>query len=580
MISLWRRLITPQATNPALRRREALLYRLTLTGLGAALLWLLVSLVAIVSMGTHPRLRGDIVLGLEGLAFATSAYLVARRGYVRVGSYVALAGLLTMQISSMLLIWRMPIDPTLVFYALVIALAGLLLGRRGAVIFYLSSLFAYLATAAWLYHNGLCSAEITHFNTLPLIAIMLALVLGILLLVIHFYIRSLEQALEQAEELVIERTAQLARQSQQREAILHSIADGVVVVDQQGHLLMFNQVAHEILPCLQEQALGRPLGELGQHFEPDDPRGEVIRRMDQLASTPEALSTSLPHSSQRFSVGSQTWVSLYAPVIHDEGTTEGIVTILHNITREIEAIEVRTQFVSTVAHELRTPLTSVQGYSELLMADVGDKLSKEEGTYLSVIRRNIDRMESLVNDLLDLCRLESGQVQVEIGPTSLHTAIKEIVTIMRPQIEERRLSLNLALSADVPLILADPHRLNQILTNLLSNACRYTPPGGKIAIRTRMLDLSQQKPRARPDRERSYVEVAVADTGIGIPPKDQERIFDRFVRLDHPLVQRRGGTGLGLTIVRQLVRLQQGRIWVESTVGEGSTFTFTLPVAE
>jgi PAS domain S-box-containing protein len=380
------------------------------------------------------------------------------------------------------------------------------------------------------------------------------------------------------EERVRQRTAELAREFQRREAILRSIADGVVVADRQGRLLLCNPVASEILASLQEDVLGRPLSEVVSSTREEDPRREVFQRMAELLAAPEGLRPS--PAPLRVAVGPQTWVALHTPVIGASGEVEGVVAILHDISQEIEAINARSQFVSSVAHELRVPLTSARGYGSLLSVEAGDRLTAQEQTFLGAILRSVDRMSALVEDLLDLSRLESGRVQMEIESVSLVNAVNEVVTMVRPQLEERDLALEVRLPSDLPFVLADPYRLNQILTNLVSNALRYTPSGGRVTIGGRALAPERSDRRRCPLADTPYVEVTVQDTGIGIAPEDQERIFERFVRLDHPLAEQAGGTGLGLTIVRQLLHLQEGRIWVESALGEGSTFFLTLPAAE
>jgi PAS domain S-box-containing protein len=385
---------------------------------------------------------------------------------------------------------------------------------------------------------------------------------------------------QELEERVRQRTAQLVREFQQREAILHSIADGVVVAGRQGELVLFNPVAAEVLPCLREKDVGRPILELASALGPGDSRREVLQRMGELLDAPAGQGLPAAARALRFTAGPQSWVALFAPVVGQPGQIEGIVAILHDITQEIEALNSRTQFVSSVAHDLRVPLTSVRGYSDLLLMQTSGPLTEEQRLHVEAIQRNAERMAALVRDLLDLCRLESGRVQIEPAPTSLPNAVEEVTTLMRPQLAEKQMALEVHLPPGLPLVLADPDRLNQVLTNLISNACHYTPTGGKIALTADHLPPPQSDRRHCPERGTAYVEVAVRDTGIGIPAQDLERIFERFVRLDHPLVEQAGGTGLGLTIVRQLLQLQGGRIWVESALGQGSTFYFTLPVAE
>lgn len=377
------------------------------------------------------------------------------------------------------------------------------------------------------------------------------------------------------EERVRQRTAEVAEAFRLREAILRSIADGVVVADAEGRLLLFNPAAMEALPCLEERYLGRPIGEILQQHADQPPCNKVLQSMLRFLGPREETTGPL-----RFSVGKRTWVALFTPVVGLAGESVGAVAILHDITQEIEAIEARTQFVSAVAHELRAPLGAIQGYGDLLLVEAAGPLSPAQRNYLEVIRRGVEQMAALIQELLDLCRLESGRAQIEPVPASLRSAAQEVLSLLQPRIQQKALTVSLELPEDLPLVQADPQRLDQILMNLLANAIDYTPPGGQIRLRARRVPPAEADPRHFPAAGMPYVEVAVQDTGIGIPPEDQERIFERFVRLNHPQVQQVRGAGLGLTIVRQLLHLQRGRIWVESVPGQGSTFYFSLPEAE
>jgi|GEM_PF-2714135 len=574
MASWFQALWTARAADPRVRRREALLYILTLSALAASVAWLAAGVVATLVWGRHYRLDGDIYVGLEGIALSGTAYLLARRGWIVPASYLCLVGLLAMQVSSMLLIWQSPLDPTMVFYAVVIAMGGLLLGRRGAIGFYVASLLCYGLTAGWLFLHGHGTAEITQLFTLVLIEMSLALVLAILVLVVHFYLHSLEGALDQAEEQVRERTAQLeaayrelAVEHTRLDVILHNVADGLVVTDLEERLVLVNPAFGSIV--------ARSAGELpGCRLEEVLEAADLARIVRQARQEPGDIFVANLTIARRV-------YQAAACALGGQGTPlGGVVTVLHDITHEMEAIEARTQFVSTVAHELRVPLTSIRGYTDLLAGDMGEPLQGEQRAFLATIQQNVERMATLVYDLLDLCRLESGRLQVEIGPASLRNAVEEVMVAMRPQLAARKMGLDIHLPADLPFVLADTRRLNQILANLLSNACRYTPEGGRILVQAAFVPPPQTNARRYPRPDQGYVQVAVQDNGVGIAPADQERIFERFVRLDNPFVESAGGTGLGLTIVQQLLLVQGGQIWVESTLGQGSTFTFTLPAAD
>lgn len=380
---------------------------------------------------------------------------------------------------------------------------------------------------------------------------------------------------QELEERVRQRTVEVAEAFRLREAILRSIADGVVVADAEGRLLLFNPAAKEALPCLEERYLYQPLTEILRQCTEQPPCSEILESMLRFLGSREEAAGPL-----RFSAGKRTWVALFTPVVGLAGESVGAVAILHDITQEIEAIEARTQFVSAVAHELRAPLGAIQGYGDLLLLEAAGPLNPSQRSYLEVMRRGVEQMAALIQELQDLCRLESGRAQVEPVPASLRSAAEEVLSLLQPRIQQKGLKFSLELPDDLPLVRADPQRLDQILMNLLANAIDYTPAGGEIRLRARRVPPAEADPKRFPAAETAYVEVAVQDTGIGIPAEDQERIFERFVRLNHPQVQQVRGAGLGLTIVRQLLHLQRGRIWVESAPGQGSTFYFSLPVAE
>jgi|RhiMethySRZTD1v2_1073278.scaffolds.fasta_scaffold76290_2 signal transduction histidine kinase len=229
-----------------------------------------------------------------------------------------------------------------------------------------------------------------------------------------------------------------------------------------------------------------------------------------------------------------------------------------------EANRLKTEFVTVVTHELRSPLTSITGYLDLLMEEGCEEAEARE-VYLQIVKRNADRLLELINDLLDIARLEAGKLELQRLPLDLEGLIQEVSGALRPQIERKGLHLHLDLAAPLPLVTGDPERLTQILLNLVSNAYKYTPQGGSITIATRA--------------ERAGVCIAVQDTGIGLSSEEQQQLFTKFFRAQQPQVREVGGTGLGLAIARALVELHGGKITVVSTPGQGATFNVTLPVA-
>jgi signal transduction histidine kinase len=237
---------------------------------------------------------------------------------------------------------------------------------------------------------------------------------------------------------------------------------------------------------------------------------------------------------------------------------------LEEENRRVEEVNrLKSEFVSLVSHELRTPLTAITGYLDLLAENVGDGSTAQQRQLLSIIQSNADRLVGLIDDLLDLSRIESGKVELRVTAVDISALITEVAKLFQPQIDARGQRLSLDLPQACALVQGDAERIRQILINLLSNAHKYTPSGGHIWVSTH-------------DAE-GYVHVDVRDNGIGLSPEEQAQVFNRFFRAREPATRQVEGTGLGLAITRLLVEMQGGQITVTSAPGEGSTFSFTLP---
>ncbi len=241
--------------------------------------------------------------------------------------------------------------------------------------------------------------------------------------------------------------------------------------------------------------------------------------------------------------------------------------LLEELNRQIQEVNQRkSAFVTLVSHELKTPLTSMMGYTALLLEGQGGPLAQRQREWLGVIRDNADRLVTLIDDLLDMARIEAGKIELQRTPLDLVPLIQEVARVLRPQLEGKGQWLTLDLAEALPAVVGDADRVRQILTNLLSNALKYTPPGGRITITAR--------------RDAGCVRVAVQDTGIGLAPEDQAQLFTPFFRAQNDATQGVGGTGLGLAITQALVELHGGAITVTSVPGQGSTFSFTLPAPQ
>jgi PAS domain S-box-containing protein len=234
----------------------------------------------------------------------------------------------------------------------------------------------------------------------------------------------------------------------------------------------------------------------------------------------------------------------------------------------------KTEFVSFASHELKNPMTAIRGYADVLATgDVGP-VNETQTAFLTVIRSNVDLMTTLVSDLADITRIEAGQLRLEWLQIALNEVIGKVIRSFQGQIESKGQTLRLQMPAELPLVRGDRTRLTQILSNLVSNACKYTPQGGQIAI------CAEHAPnRWDAAGHPEVIHVMVQDSGIGISPEDQRDIFQKFFRTADERVRETSGTGLGLNITKYLVEMQGGTIWFESALGQGTTFHFTIPVA-
>jgi signal transduction histidine kinase len=225
----------------------------------------------------------------------------------------------------------------------------------------------------------------------------------------------------------------------------------------------------------------------------------------------------------------------------------------------------RSRFVSAVTHEIRVPMTSIKGYTDLLRQGVIGPVNEQQLNFLNTIRNNVERMSTLVSNLSDISHIETGRLKLQLADIYLRISLEEALNSLNLKLAEKEQTLTVDLPANLPPVRADSIRLVQVLHNLLSNAHKYTPPKGKIAV------------HASPTG--SFVRVEVSDTGIGIRPEDQSLLFTQFFRSEDPAVREQQGWGLGLCVAKRLVDIMGGEVGVQSQVGEGSTFWFTVPVS-
>jgi PAS domain S-box-containing protein len=349
-----------------------------------------------------------------------------------------------------------------------------------------------------------------------------------------------------------------------REAILESITDGVIVLDAplatRGQVVMLNPAAERLFGVRVADMLGRVVPDDLAALELDP---DVLGLLVQVAGLCR-FERPTPPQQKRLQVRNQALILTLSQVVSPQGTIMGVLAVFRDVTKEVEVDRMKSEFISTVAHELRTPMTSIKGYTDLiLMGSVGE-ISAMQRQFLTVIKNNADRLSLLVADILDLSRIETGRIQLNRQYVAVRDLIDEVATSLQNQISAKAQTLTIVVEDPLPDVKLDRDRIIQVLTNLLSNANKYTPEGGSITIRAELRGHT--------------LEIAVQDTGYGITPQDMERLFTRFFRAANPVVQFVSGTGLGLVIARSLVEMHGGRLWADSTVGQGSAFTFTIPL--
>jgi len=230
----------------------------------------------------------------------------------------------------------------------------------------------------------------------------------------------------------------------------------------------------------------------------------------------------------------------------------------------VAANKSKTEFISVVSHELKLPMTSIKGYSDLMLSGATGQLNENQNNFLNTIRNNVNRMATLVSDLADISRIESGNLRLEPREVPVWDVIDEVVTLTRTQVTQKNQTVTVNIPKELPKAWCDRNRLAQILTNLVSNANKYTPEGGAITVHA--------------TRENSLIQIKVEDNGLGMTPEDQEKLFSKFFRSADDKVREAPGTGLGLSITKNLIELQGGKVWFESEFRKGTSFYFTVPI--
>ncbi|HMR98788.1 MAG TPA: GAF domain-containing protein [Anaerolineales bacterium] len=371
---------------------------------------------------------------------------------------------------------------------------------------------------------------------------------------------------DQAERLgsMLRREQEDASRSQ---AILEAVADGVLVTDPNNRISFLNKSAEDILSLESGKVIGQTLDVFGGLFGKS--AASWMQTINNWSVSPSSYQAGETFAEQLVLENGLIVLVHLAPVILQNDFL-GTVSIFRDITHEVEVDRLKSEFVATVSHELRTPMTSIRGYVDVLLMGAAGAMNENQAHFLKIVKGNTERLNILVNDLLDISRLESGRVTLSPQALDLREVAEDVIgdVLRRSQEENKPIALSLDAPKKLPYVFGDAERVRQVLANLVDNAYHYTPENGTILV------------QLHPSNGGSEVQVDIKDNGVGIALGDQPRVFERFYRGEHPLVLATPGTGLGLSIVKELVEMHKGRIWVQSAGldGEGSTFSFTLPV--
>jgi signal transduction histidine kinase/CheY-like chemotaxis protein len=371
------------------------------------------------------------------------------------------------------------------------------------------------------------------------------------------------------ESALREQNLVLVGLNQRMESVLNATNDGIALLSREGRFSLVNRRFCEMLGTSSEALMHRTLSDAQPHLV------ERLAQPDRLMSHVAALTVEdmndpigVAEEIIEMTAPEHRFFQVYtAPVQGENGSSIiGRIIALRDVTRERELDKMKTEFISVVSHELRTPLTSIKGYTDLLLSGATGETTELQNEFLGIIQSSTTRLSNLINDILDISRIESGKIEIKHEPIDYRKIVADTLRLLRAAADEKQIVMDASLPESMPPVRGDTDKVTQVLTNLVSNALKYTPPGGWIKV---LLEVTGE----------ASVTTCVADSGIGIAPDDQKRLFQKFFRADNSSTREAGGTGLGLVIAKTIVELLGGAIWVDSEMGRGSRFYFTLPLS-
>ncbi len=368
---------------------------------------------------------------------------------------------------------------------------------------------------------------------------------------------SIIQEKTQNEEVAWKKYGKILGEKQETDAVIRSIAEGLVVVDAQGKVVMMNPAAEKLLGVSRKEKLGTPITEglkeeqlLSFTKTTNEGKNKEIELVSQEAETKKILRASS------------------AVIENENGQTVGMVSVLSDITKQKELDQMKSNLVANVSHELRTPLVAIDKSISLILTRTTGPLTDNQEQFLTIAQRNLKRLSLLINDLLDLSKLEAGKMELHPQMSSLEKAINESIDGLMTWSGAKDITVKRKIEPGMPDILIDSNRIIQVLNNLIGNAIKFTPKGGIITVDAHL------------EANGSKIQVSVHDTGVGIEQNNLAKVFDKFFQVGERISTDISGTGIGLSIAKEFVELHGGKIWVESEKGQGAKFIFTLQAGQ
>ena len=361
----------------------------------------------------------------------------------------------------------------------------------------------------------------------------------------------------------------LTEEEKKMTAIVNSIAEGLILLDSSDRVLHINPAAERLLN-LSVDNIDKDITEIIQNdellhiFEDNQRQISLNKPTEQIPSKNEETSftseVTLIHHDEKLVLR-----TIASPFLDEHGLTLGTVYLFEDITREKEIDQMKSDFISLVSHELRTPLTSIIGFVSFILDGKAGAINDRQRNSLARVQRQSKRLAALINDLLDISRIESGRIQMEQESISILEIVIQRLEEIRPQADEKSIRLALTAPESIPDILGDEARMGQVFTNLIGNAIKFTPDNGEVSVKVEV--------------DGNLLHVEVIDTGPGIPAEERQKIFDKFYQLSDISTRQQGGSGLGLSITKSIVEAHGGKLWIDDgNQGKGSNFQFVLPL--